>query len=242
MKLKIKQLNNSGLAHHAVIAILAVALVAGVGAYRVFFSGAWPSYNICYRVTTPAYTGSRIEGTNMFHKSGTQTYAFENSPAGVRYAASHAYTSIDIDVRVTKDGVPVVTHWPKPMRPANGEGFYDPQHTLSTDSIVENMTFAQVSRLRNTDGKSQIYSLNYMIQVAANNKINLSIEMKTSTVGGYLNGIAEELNRENVKAYMKGPATTASINTALTEARDHGFWTRGTEETQGWKAPGPNCR
>ena len=49
MNLQTKKLNNTGVAHHAALAILVVAIVAGIGAYRIFFSSA-ATARICYGV------------------------------------------------------------------------------------------------------------------------------------------------------------------------------------------------
>lgn len=189
----------------------------------------------CYLV--PVKSGKKIEG-RMYHKLGGQTYAFENSPQGIRYAAKNGYDSIDLDIQVTKDGVPVATHWGKPMK---NEGFYDPQGKLSTNISVKDMTFAQISRLRHKDGKSQIYSLDHMISVASANKINLSLEIKSPVlIRSHLYGIAASLNEANVKAYIKGNVQFfAGMDSTLAAARRVGFWTRGTEGTQGWNSPTP---
>lgn len=197
------------------------------------------SNKVCYLV--PVKSGKKIEG-RMYHKLGGQSYAFENSPQGIRYAAKNGYDSIDLDIQVTKDGVPVATHWGKPMK---NEGFYDPQGKLPKNISVKDMTFAQVSRLRHKDGKSQIYSLDHMISVASANKINLSLEIKSPVlIRSHLYDIAASLNKANVKAYIKGNVQFfAGMDSTLAAARRVGFWTRGTEGTQGWNRPTPtDCK
>lgn len=189
----------------------------------------------CYVVSVQ--NGKKIEG-RMYHKSGSQTFAFENSPQGIRYAANHGYDSIDLDIHITKDGVPVATHWGKPMK---YDGFHDPQGRLPKNASVKDMTFAQVSRLRHKDGQSQIYSLDRMIAVAATNKINLSLEVKSPIlIRAHLRDIAGSLNKANVKAYFKGNTRLfTNMNDTLAAARRVGFWTRGTEGSQGWNRPNP---
>lgn len=192
----------------------------------------------CYTVTS--LSGKKIEG-NMYHKSGNQTYAFENSTRGVRYAADNNYTSIDLDIQVTKDKVPVATHWSRPM---NKEDFYDPLNKLKEDTKVNEMTLAQITRLEHRDGKSKIVPLDTLIALAAEKKINLSIEIKAPvSIRSHLDDIAASLNKFKVKAYIKGNVDTYSeMNDTLEQARNLGFWTRGTEGTQAWMQPTPkNC-
>lgn len=186
----------------------------------------------CYTVTT--MTGTKIHG-KMFHRFDNLSYAFENSPRGVEYAAKHGYTSIDLDTQVTKDGVVVVVHTGRPI--ARG-GFYDPEGKIAKTRTVGSMTFAEISRLRHRDGISRIYHLDYMIKVLAANGVNLSLEIKDPiSFKKHLPQITASLNKAGVKAYIKGEAPRAGMNDAFAAARNIGFWTRGTEGSQGWKAP-----
>jgi hypothetical protein len=192
----------------------------------------------CYTVTK--LTGKKIEG-RMFHKEDNlpiNTYAKENSPQGIRYAANNNYDSIDLDIQITKDGVPVNTHWGQPMAK---DGFYDPLGKLKPGTQVSDMTLEEVTRLRNHDGQSQIYSLEDQIKVLANNNVNLSLELKTGALVKTFPQITTWLNQAGVKAYIKGDASKPSLDKALTAARNFGYWTRGTLGSQDWKAPGPNC-
>lgn len=188
--------------------------------------------DICYTVTSAS--GRSLQG-KMFHKDDRQSYAFENSPQGLRYAAAHNYTSIDLDTQVTKDGVVVNTHWGRPMEK---DGFFDPLGKLNKNLTVGEMTLDEVTRLRNRDGQSRIYPLSYMIELAGSNNINLSIEIKTPrTFEANIPDIVDQLNRNNVKATMKGFISFAGMNQTLTTVRKHGIWTRGAEGSQEWRAP-----
>jgi hypothetical protein len=51
--LELKKLNSTGTAHHVLIAILVIAVVAGFGAYQVFNSSAATNYSIGLRETRP---------------------------------------------------------------------------------------------------------------------------------------------------------------------------------------------
>ncbi len=187
---------------------------------------------MCYTVTK--MKGTSIQGKMLHWSSGIaiNSYAKENSPAGINYAAAHGYDSIDLDIQVTKDNVPVATHWGQPMKQ---EDFYDPLGKLPKDTRVSEMTLAEVTRLRNRDGQSQIYTLDYMIKLLAAKKVNLSLEVKTSRLVKLYPQITAELNAAGVKAYIKGNADL--YNAALTTARGYGYWTRGTLGSQDWKAP-----
>lgn len=67
----------------------------------------------------------------------------ENSPSSLEAAIARGYWMVEVDVRRTKDGEPVLQH------DANFERFYgDPRR-------VEDMTWAEVSRLRATPGGSK---------------------------------------------------------------------------------------
>lgn len=199
-------------------------------------SSAGGSGDACYAV--PIGHGKNVEG-KMFHRSGSQTYAFENSPAGIAFAARNGYNSIDLDTHITKDGVVVVTHWYKPML---RESFYDPQGKLPRSTPVSDMTYEQIRRLRHRDGRSQIYSVKYMIEQLNKYNLSLSLEVKSPyTLPRHLPGIAAQLNSNNVKTIIKGDAGLGGMNNALEAARKAGFWTRGTKGSQGWRGPIGSC-
>ena len=190
---------------------------------------------VCYTLTKQ--TGVEIEG-EMFHKSKPQTYAFENSPAGVLFAARHDFDSIDVDAHLTKDKVVVYTHWKRPMVQ---DDFYDPERKLAEDTPINEMTFEEVSRLKNRDGQSQIIDNNRMIKILAAKGLNASIELKTADVTSQLPEIINALDKHQVKAYIKADTTKDALDKALAKAREVGFWTRGTEGSQDWKPPVDKC-
>lgn len=181
--------------------------------------------------------GTRIQGgkalygheKGMFHrgKSGApDSYAFENSPAGIKFAAEHGYASIDIDLQITKDGVPVATHWSKPMAK---DGFYDPLGQLKPKTKVSQMTLAEVMRLRNKDGQSRIYPLASMIGELKKNGIAGDFEAKddprfaTDQMMGY---IADLVRGSGIKANMKSIDRGPRSMKILEAAQRAGFWTR----------------
>lgn len=180
--------------------------------------------------------GERIEGgkalyahgKGMFHKGkgGPDTYAFENSPAGIKYAAEHGFASIDIDMQITKDGVPVATHWSKPMAK---DGFYDPLGQLKPNTKVSQMTLAEVMRLRNKDGQSRIYPLSTIVGELKKNGIAGDFEAKddprfaTDQMMGY---IADLVRGAGIKANMKSINRGPRSMDILKAAQRSGFWTR----------------
>lgn len=181
-------------------------------------------------------SGERIQGGRslygkgkMFHKGAPgapNTYAFENSPAGIKFAAEHGYKSIDIDLQITKDGVPVATHWSKPMA---RDGFYDPEGRLGKKTKVSQMTLAEVMRLRNKDGQSRIYPVSQLMGEFKKHGISPDFEakddprFKSDQVMGYLANLVRQTGvKANMKSIDRGPRSLEILKTA----QKFGFWTR----------------
>jgi len=76
---------------------------------------------------------------------GTPYYKYD-SVQGVKKAAKRKGKSkaIDLDWHMTKDGVLVNTHWGQPLK----YGFHDPKHKIRKNAKIEDLTWAQVKRLR----------------------------------------------------------------------------------------------
>lgn len=172
------------------------------------------------------------QGKGMFHKGAPgapDTYAFENSPEGIRWAAEHGYASIDIDMQITRDGVPVATHWSQPMEK---DGFFDPEHKLNPGTKISEMTLSEVMRLRNEDGQSRIYPVSTMIGELKKNGIAGDLEAKddarfaTDPVMGQL---AELVRSAGIKANLKSIDRGAQTWDILRAAQKHGFWVRTAE-------------
>ena len=179
--------------------------------------------------------GARIQGGpslykhGMFHKGdkgAPNSYAFENSPQGIAFAAKHGFSSIDIDMQITKDGVPVATHWSKPMQK---DGFYDPEHKLSPGKKISQMTLAEVMRLRNKDGQSRIFPLSTMLGELKKHNLGGDLEAKGDprfASPQMMGQIADMVRKSGIKANLKtinyGPQSMRVIR----EAQRQGFWTR----------------
>lgn len=177
----------------------------------------------------PGGTSLYKKGKGMFHKGAPgapDTYAFENSPAGIAFAAKRGYASIDLDMQITKDGIPVATHWSKPLQK---DGFYDPLGKINKDAKVSEMTFAEVSRLRNKDGQSRIYSMETMVSLLKQHGIAGDLEAKddprfaTDEMMGYL---ANLVRGAGIKANLKSIDRGARSDKILKAAQNHGFWVR----------------
>lgn len=181
-------------------------------------------------------SGSRIpggrslyDGRGMYHKGAPgapDTYAFENSPQGIQFAAKRGYKSIDLDMQITKDGHMVATHWSQPMKK---DGFRDPLGKLDKDTKVSDMTLAEVMRLRNQDGQSRIYPMSTMIKELKKNGIAGDLEAKsdprfaTDEVMGSLADLVRKSGiRANLKSINRGPQTKG----LLEMGQRHGFWVR----------------
>jgi hypothetical protein len=168
-------------------------------------------------------------GRGMFHKGAPgapDTYAFENSPAGIKFAAKNNYASIDLDMQITKDGVPVATHWSRPMKK---DAFRDPLGKLNKNTKVSDMTLAEVMRLRNKDGQSRIYPVSTMVELLKKHEIAGDFEAKddprfaTNQVMGYL---ANLVRNSGIKANLKSIYRGSRTDKILQAAQDHGFWVR----------------
>lgn len=110
----------------------------------------------------------------VFHKAHRTPYHVENSIRGIRKAKRAGYAGIDLDLQITKDGVIVNTHWPRPMM---RDGFRDPKRKLRRWRTVGSMTWAEVSRLR-APGGYRINTLDRALAECARVGITAVVEPK----------------------------------------------------------------
>lgn len=179
--------------------------------------------NSCY------WTSDQPPNGELYHRSGNTPYAFENSYSGIKYAKNHGYVRIDLDIRMTKDGVMIAAHSPKLLaKPDWWGGFHDTAGKITDRSTqVEDLTYAQIKRMKHADGYS-IYSLEDMIKYAHDVGMkSLSLEIKTpKTLKKRLPQIATMLNKYKVEVYIAGQNAHAGNEAMLAYARKLGFWTR----------------
>ena len=154
------------------------------------------------------------------------TYAFENTPEGIKFAADNGYESIDLDMLITKDGHMVATHYSQPMKK---DGFYDPLKKIDESTKVSDMTLAEVMRLRNEDGQSQIYPMSRMIEELKKNGIAGDFEAKNDsrfTTDEVMGGFADMVRDSGIRANLKSIDRSSESREILEAAQRQGFWVR----------------
>lgn len=173
----------------------------------------------------------------LYHRSGKVPYAFGNSVAGIQNAAAKDYKRIDIDIMTTKDGVIVAQHTMSALRtePIWG-GFKDPEGKYKPGTKIQELTFAEVSRLRHVDGY-RMYTIDEIIDAVSKTDLTVLFEMKTpKSIEPQLPAIVAKLNKAKVKAAFMGLTHHAGQKDALATARKLGLWTRNIT-TDKWTGP-----
>lgn len=119
----------------------------------------------------------------IYHVPHGVPYHRENSLRGIRYAASvrhddgtRRYTSIDLDLQMTKDGVIVGCHWGQPML---RDDFRDPLRPWARKGVVRNMSWRRVRRLRVPRTKYRIQRLETLLAECARLNIEAVLEPKS---------------------------------------------------------------
>lgn len=147
----------------------------------------------------------------VFHVHKGQPYRFEDSFRGVKLAKAQKYGWIDLDCHVTKDGVLVITHWPRPRH----EGFRVPGATPGSPeadlnvrishegATIEDLTWAEVEQLRTPD-HYRIWRADDLVPVALRLGLNVELELKSTAVKqkhlGALRDVLTDQTRVQVKA------------------------------------------
>lgn len=121
----------------------------------------------------------------------------ENSPGSLEAAIARGYWMVEVDIRRTKDGEPVLQH------DANFKRFYGDARN------VEDMTWAEVSRLRGTPGGAKPIHFREACAMCEG-RIRLMLDIKSTTWPEefYLN-LGTVMERHNLlsTAYMLGGGT-----------------------------------
>ena len=182
----------------------------------------------CYWNYSAGYpSGKLFHIDNTKNATTTNSYAFEDSPEGVKYASKHGYKRIDIDIQTTKDNVVVAVHSTNPfMTRGNGTwgGFYDPSGEIKKGTI-QDLTYAQVSRLRHKVGGYRIHKIEDIIATAKETGMTIAFELKTpKTLKSHMSSITAMVNEAHIKVMFMGLVNKAGQASALQEARKHGFW------------------
>jgi glycerophosphoryl diester phosphodiesterase len=120
----------------------------------------------------------RVPPRRFFHVAEGKPYHLEDSRRGVLTAIRNRFRWIDLDCQVTKDGIPIITHWGRPME---RDGFRDPLGKIDPHRSVEELTWEQVSRLRTRDGY-RIWRADDLCNLAIKCGLRVELELKTDAI------------------------------------------------------------
>jgi hypothetical protein len=187
-------------------------------------------------------------------------YAYENSPQGVKDAAEgnakgsegKKFSRIDIDLRVTKDGVIVATHTADVFAKGYEAGFVDTNlKNPVKQGGVGDLNWNVIKRLEHKhEYKGKVYTYNIhkvedIIAQAARSGIALQFELKESSQWQSKNLLAKLLkavNDKKAKAYITTKEMRADREKNLAQAKSMGFWTRYYgQEYPTWSGPKPDA-
>lgn len=147
----------------------------------------------------------------------------ENSPVSIQAAIDRGYWMIEVDIRATKDGEPVLQHDPTFQR------FY------GVNRRIEDMTWNEVKQLRANPGGSHPIHFQEACRMVQG-KIRLMLDIKTSTMPDlFYQNLAESMQRANLlqgayllggdrwrKYFAAGGALESANRKALTAAANRG--------------------
>ena len=132
------------------------------------------------------------------HRGGIVDSAHpENSPSSLEAAIARGYWMVEVDIRRTKDGEPILQH------DASFQRFY------GDSRLVEQMTWAEVSRLRATPGGSKPIHFREACAMCEG-KIRLMLDIKsTEWPEAFYTGLGDTMERHKLlaSAYMLGGGT-----------------------------------
>lgn len=80
----------------------------------------------------------------IYHVRRGVPYHRGNSIRGIRRARRHGYPAIDLDLCITRDGVIIGCHWPRPLL---HDGFRDPRRLVAKTANVADLRWVAVARL-----------------------------------------------------------------------------------------------
>lgn len=121
----------------------------------------------------------------------------ENSPGSLEAAIARGYWMIEVDIRRTKDGEPILQH------DANFKRFY------GDERLVEQMTWAEVSRLRSNPGGTKPIHFQEACAMCEG-RVRLMLDLKSADwPEEFYNNLGNVMERHNLlaTAYMLGGGT-----------------------------------
>lgn len=108
----------------------------------------------------------------IFAHRGASSYAPENTLAAFQKALEMNVDGIELDVQLSKDGVPVVCHDFTINRTSNGKGYI---HDLT---LAQLKSYRFYGKFKNEFPNEQIPTLEEVLQLIGNHDITLNIELK----------------------------------------------------------------
>lgn len=103
---------------------------------------------------------------------GASSYAPENTLAAFRKALEFGVDGIELDVRLSKDGIPVICHDATINRTSNGKGYI---HNLTVNELKK---FRFYGTFKKEYHNEKIPTLEEVLQLVGNTPITLNIEIK----------------------------------------------------------------
>jgi glycerophosphoryl diester phosphodiesterase len=104
------------------------------------------AFGITRRMFRPQSIGHVSKGVN---------YAVGNSYRGLRAMFRFGKRKADRDLQMTKDGVTLVAHWPRPL----AHGFVDPEHKIPRLALISEHTWAEWQRCYTPAGRYRMHTL-----------------------------------------------------------------------------------
>jgi glycerophosphoryl diester phosphodiesterase len=129
----------------------------------------------------------------------------QNSLAGIRAAIKNRADGVEFDVRITKDGVPILAH------DAN-------IHEMPNDPLISTLTFSEVNRFSKSDETRMYPSLSEAL-ITIGDSISPIVELKTGDgIDAVISALAGSPITNRLQIWTFLPVVAAEIRQELPEA------------------------
>lgn len=155
---------------------------------------------------------------NQFHEPKGVPEHVGDSKRAIDFAIANHYDSIDLNWLNSKQGTPQNEHWPRPLLRG---GFTDPLGKLHRDTLIRDMTDAEIARLVAPGG--YIISTMYEQFTRCAGKIIVQCEAKFVPTKAEMQRLWDETHAAHCTTIVKALPEYAA---ALIPAREVGFQTR----------------
>ena len=127
----------------------------------------WPGLFVCFLLSVTGY-GQQAPGYFLIaHRGGiVDSTRAENSLPALEGAAKHGFNMVEVDLRVTKDGMLIINH----------DG--DLKKYYGVDRKVTDMTWAELRELRSDRGGSRVLRFEEVLQYCKGRKMGVMIDNK----------------------------------------------------------------